>query len=168
MVSVVPVAPADAASLLADDPEWAAPPVLLSELRNVMVGLLRRAEIQPWDALDICEDAEAVLGDRVAAVPPGPVLDAAVEGSMSAYDAEFVVLARRLGVPLVSADQYATACPDTGTDAWNWTIFQPPFLFSRTPLNHAVTSTRSCPEVTSKSIIWENQATSPDSWTFTT
>lgn len=98
--------PADrAALLLDDDPEWAAPPVLLSELRNVMVGLLRRAEIQPWDALDICEDAEAVLGDRVAPVPSGPVLEAAMEGSMSAYDAEFVVLARRLGVPLVSADQ---------------------------------------------------------------
>jgi predicted nucleic acid-binding protein len=98
--------PADrAALLLDDDPEWAAPPVLLSELRNVMVGLLRRAEIQPWDALDICEDAEAVLGDRVAPVPSAPVLEAAMEGPMSAYDAEFVVLARRLGVPLVSADQ---------------------------------------------------------------
>jgi predicted nucleic acid-binding protein len=98
--------PADrAALLLDDDPEWAAPPVLLSELRNVMVGLLRRAEIQPWDALDICEDAEAILGDRVAAVPSAPVLETAIEGPMSPYDAEFVVLARRLGVPLVSADQ---------------------------------------------------------------
>jgi predicted nucleic acid-binding protein len=97
--------PADrAASLLAKDPEWAAPPVVLSELRNVMVGLLRRGEIQPWDALAICEDAQAVLGDRVAAVPSEPVLGTAVEGPMSAYDAEFVVLARYLGVPLVSAD----------------------------------------------------------------
>ncbi|MGD2121762.1 MAG: type II toxin-antitoxin system VapC family toxin [Gemmatimonadota bacterium] len=98
--------PADrAASLFEKDPEWAAPPVLLSELRNVMVGLLRRAEIEPWDALDICEDAEAVLGDRVAAVPAAPLLEAAIEGPLSAYDAEFVVLARRLRVPLVSADQ---------------------------------------------------------------
>lgn len=98
--------PADrAALLLADEPEWAAPPVLLSELRNVMVGLLRRDQIQPRDALDICEDAEAVLGDRIAPVPSGPVLEAAFEGAMSAYDAEFVVLARRLGVPLVSADR---------------------------------------------------------------
>jgi len=98
--------PADrAANLLNDDSEWAAPPLLLSELRNVMVGLLRRAEIQPRDALDICEDAEAVLGDRIAPVPSEAVLEAAIEGSMSAYDAEFVVLARRLGVPLISADQ---------------------------------------------------------------
>lgn len=95
----------DAARLLAGDPEWAAPPILLSELRNVMVGLLRRGQIRDQDAIDICEDAEAVLGDRVASVPASPVLDAAIQGKMSPYDAEFVVLARRLRVPLVTADQ---------------------------------------------------------------
>ena len=70
-----------------------------------MVGLLRRGQIQDVDALDICEDAEAVLGDRVASVPASPVLDTAVRGNLSAYDAEFVVLARQLGIPLVTADQ---------------------------------------------------------------
>jgi len=95
----------DAARLLADDPEWAAPPILLSELRNVMVGLLRRGQIRDQDAVDICEEAQAVLGDRVASVPAPPVLDTAIQGKMSAHDAEFVVLARRLRVPLVTADQ---------------------------------------------------------------
>jgi predicted nucleic acid-binding protein len=95
----------DAARLLALDPEWAAPPILLSELRNVMVGLLGRGQIRDQDAVDICEDAQAVLGDRVASVPAPPVLDTAIQGKMSAYDAEFVVLARHLGVPLVTADQ---------------------------------------------------------------
>ena len=95
----------EAARLLADDPEWAAPPILLGELRNVIVGLLRRGQLRDQDALDICEDAEAVLGDRVASVPAPPVLDTAIRGKMSAYDAEFVVLARRLRVPLVTADQ---------------------------------------------------------------
>ena len=95
----------DAALLLAKDPEWAAPPILLSELRNVMVGLLRRGQIQDQDAVDICEDAQEVLGDRVASVPAPPVLDTAIQSKMSAYDAEFVVLARRLRVPLVTADQ---------------------------------------------------------------
>jgi predicted nucleic acid-binding protein len=95
----------DAARLLAKDPEWAAPPILLSELRNVMVGLLRRGQIRDQDAVDICEDAQEVLGDRVASVPAPPVLDIAMRGRMSADDAEFVVLARRLRVPLVTADQ---------------------------------------------------------------
>ena len=95
----------EAARLLAKDPEWAAPPILLSEIRNVMVGLLRRGQIGYQDAIDICEDAELVLSDRVASVPASTVLESAIQGDMSAYDAEFVVLARRLGVPLVTADQ---------------------------------------------------------------
>ena len=94
-----------AARLLAADPEWAAPPILLSELRNVVVGFLRRGQIQERDALAICEEAESVLGSRVASVPSSPVLETAIQGKMSAYDAEFVVLARRLGVPLITADQ---------------------------------------------------------------
>jgi predicted nucleic acid-binding protein len=94
-----------AARLLAKDPEWAAPPILMSELRNVMVGLIRRGRIRAQDAVDICEDAQAVLGDRVASVPSAPVLSTAARGRMSAYDAEFVVLAQSLGVSLVTADQ---------------------------------------------------------------
>ncbi len=94
-----------AASLLAADPEWAAPPILLSELRNVVVGFFRRGQLQEEDALAICEEAESVLGNRVASVPASPVLEAAIQGKMSAYDAEFVVLARQLGVPLITADQ---------------------------------------------------------------
>ena len=95
----------EAARLLANDPEWAAPPILLSELQNVMVGLMRRRQIGLRDAEDICRDARAVLGDRTPSVPTPPVLETAIEGRMSAYDAEFVVLARQLGIPLVTADR---------------------------------------------------------------
>ena len=95
----------EAAQLLAKDPEWAAPSVLLSELRNVMVGLLRQGRIQASDALDICEDAQAVLGDRVVSLPSQPVLETAIRGNMSADDAEFIALARSLAVPLVTADR---------------------------------------------------------------
>jgi len=95
----------DAARLLEHDPQWAAPPILLSELRNVTVGLLRGGHLQEADALGICEDAEEILHQRVASVPALPVLETAMAGNLSAYDAEFVVLARQLGVPLVTADQ---------------------------------------------------------------
>jgi predicted nucleic acid-binding protein len=109
----------EAARLLARDPEWAAPPILLSEIQNVMVGLMRRGKLQAGDAHDICEDARAVLGDRVASVPFRPVLERAMAGDLSAYDAEFVVLARRLGVPLVSADRaILEGAPDVAVPLW--------------------------------------------------
>lgn len=103
----------EAARLLARDSEWAAPPILLSEIRNVMVGFVRRGAIQVGDAQEICEDARAVLGERITSVPSQPVLEAAIAGNLSAYDSEFVVLARLLGVPLVSADRsILNAAPD--------------------------------------------------------
>jgi predicted nucleic acid-binding protein len=105
----------EAARLLAGDPEWAAPPILLSELRNVMVGLVRRGRIEVIDAAAICNDAETILGERIASVPSEPVLETARSAGLSAYDAEFVVLARSLGVPLVTADgAILTGAPDVG------------------------------------------------------
>lgn len=91
--------------LLRDDPEWAAPSILPSELANVLVGMVRRRWITEGDARGMLADAGEVLADRVARVPGREVVAAALECDLSAYDAEFVVLARRLGVPLVSADR---------------------------------------------------------------
>jgi predicted nucleic acid-binding protein len=102
-----------AARLLGEDPEWTAPPILLSELRNVMVGLLRQEQLQPQDAAEICQDAGAILGDRVVSVSSAPVLNAAIAGGLSAHDAEFVALARVLGLSLVTADKaILQAAPD--------------------------------------------------------
>ena len=96
---------AEAARLLRRDPAWASPPLLQSELRDVMAGLIRQGRVEESDAVAICDDAKAILGDRVATVPTAPVLRTARESGLSAYDAEFVVLARTLGVPLMTADQ---------------------------------------------------------------
>jgi len=97
----------------ANDPEWAAPVLLVSELRNVLVGLVRSGRITIADASQIGRDAEEILGDRLAAVPSGPVLEVALETGLSGYDAEFVVLARRLNVPLLTADRAIRgAAPD--------------------------------------------------------
>ena len=90
---------------LLEDPEWAAPTVLLSELRNVVVGMVRSGRMDAADAGAICRDAEEILGDRITSVPSDQVLNEALRGNLSAYDAEFVVLARRLNVPLLTADR---------------------------------------------------------------
>ena len=104
---------AAAARLLKEDPLWVAPTILLSELRNVLVGLVRRHGLSQEDALGMHADAAALLGDRVVNVDGSQVLRTALECDLSAYDAEFVVAARSLGLKLVSADQAILAgAPD--------------------------------------------------------
>ena len=96
---------ADAALLLERDPEWAAPTIVVSELRNVLLGFVRRGDMDPDQARARCDSADLVLGDRVASVPHDRVIDTALECGLTAYDAEFVVLARTLGVPLATSDR---------------------------------------------------------------
>ena len=94
----------EAARLFERDPEWAAPVILTSELRNVLLGYVRRGVLTADEARGMSEDAAAVLGGRTATVSDGETLDTALECDLSAYDAEFVVLARTLGVRLVTLD----------------------------------------------------------------
>ncbi len=102
-----------AAQAFRRDPEWAAPVILLSEVRNVLAGLVRRRGLPPDDALAMLADAEAILGGRVVTVDGARVLAAALDTGLSAIDAEFVVAARALGVPLLSADRaICAAAPD--------------------------------------------------------
>ena len=94
----------DAARLFRHEPEWAAPVILMSELRNVLLGLVRRGALLPDQAKAMTDDAAAVLGDRVARVASGQVFDVALECGLTAYDAEFVALARTIGVSLATSD----------------------------------------------------------------
>jgi len=107
-----PHAPA-ASALLLRDPDWAAPLILLSELRNVLVGSVRRGLVGATDALAMYEDGRHLLADRIPAVDGAATMDVALDSGLSAYDAEFVVSARALGLPLVTADRrIIEAAPD--------------------------------------------------------
>ena len=94
-----------AAALLRTDSDWAAPSILLSELRNVLTGFVRREWMALSDAKAMPDDALAILADRIGTVDGSEVLAVAASAGLSAYDAEFVVLARELGCELVSADE---------------------------------------------------------------
>ena len=96
---------AGAGWLFLRDPEWAAPPLLVSELGNVLLGFVRRGWVTPGQAMAMCDDAAAVLGPRVVAVPSARVVEAALECGLAAHDAEFVVAARELGVGLATLDR---------------------------------------------------------------
>ena len=94
----------DAEQLFKQDPEWAAPVILMSELRNVLLGFVRQGGMGPDQAKSISDDAAAILADRVTAVSSIQVIDVALECGLTAYDAEFVALARTLGVRLITLD----------------------------------------------------------------
>ena len=94
----------DAEQLFKQDPEWAAPVILMSELRNVLLGFVRQGGMGPDQAKAMSDDVGAILGDRTATVAGDQVFDVALECGLTAYDAEFVALARTLGVRLITLD----------------------------------------------------------------
>ena len=89
----------EAALLFEQDPEWTAPVILMSELRNVLLGFVRHGALVSDQAKAMSDDAGAILGDRIATVCRATqVFDVALECGLTAYDSEFVALARTLGV----------------------------------------------------------------------
>jgi predicted nucleic acid-binding protein len=71
----------------------------------VLAGFIRRGVIAVESARRTAGDAEAQMREHEYAVPTDLVLDATTESTCSAYDCEFVVLARQLSVSLVTADR---------------------------------------------------------------
>jgi len=96
---------ADAEALCRSDPEWVAPLLWRSELRNVLATQVRARRLELDAAQAIQAEAEELLHGREFAVDSAEVLRLAAESECSAYDCEFVVLAEYLDVPLVSADR---------------------------------------------------------------
>jgi predicted nucleic acid-binding protein len=95
------------------DPQWVLPPLWRSEFLNVLATSCRAAVIDLEQALSAWHLA-LELFTLYEPEPQGvAVLETAVRDGLSAYDAQFVVVARQLGVPLVTSDRkILSACPD--------------------------------------------------------
>lgn len=93
-----------AEGLLERTPDWAAPLLWRSELRNILTGYLRRATLTFEQAHAIQSEAEGLLGGAEYEVNSRSVLELARDSECSAYDCEFVALARQLGTQLVTMD----------------------------------------------------------------
>ena len=96
---------AQAEAIMGIDSEWIAPGLIHSELRNVFLGAVRRKDIALEDAqFLLCRAIEMVtVPDKI--VDGSTVFALAMQSGCSAYDCEFVWLARDLGLPLVTADK---------------------------------------------------------------
>ncbi|MBI4545252.1 MAG: type II toxin-antitoxin system VapC family toxin [Gemmatimonadetes bacterium] len=95
---------ADARRVFRRDPDWRAPLLWRSEFRNVLRFLIRRGLFSLADALEIMDRAESLMEGADYTVLSAPVLELAASSGISAYDCEFVSLARQIGVPLVTSD----------------------------------------------------------------
>jgi predicted nucleic acid-binding protein len=96
---------AQAEQLLAKEPLWAAPTLWRSELRNVLALYIRKELLSFEQAYAIQTEAETLLADSEYEVPSLDVLRLVESSDCSAYDCEFVALAKRMNAKLVTADK---------------------------------------------------------------
>jgi len=95
-------------------PDWVVPSLLKAELANALLKDVKAGFL----TIDRAVQATGTVADliaeaRVVDPPLTDVLVTAHRSSLTAYDATYVVLARSLGVPLVTEDkQILRACPD--------------------------------------------------------
>jgi predicted nucleic acid-binding protein len=96
---------ASAERALERDQDWAAPLLWRTELRSVFSLYVRKAWHELGQAMQSMESAASLMRGGEYDVPSGEVLRLAAESGCTAYDCEFVALARDLRVPLVTADR---------------------------------------------------------------
>jgi len=105
---------AQAEQALEQDPQWAAPLLWRSELRNVLALYLRKRLMSLEAAREIMDEALSLMTSQEYEVVSAHVLNLAARSSCTAYDCEFVALAQDLGVSLVTVDkQVLEQFPDT-------------------------------------------------------
>lgn len=110
-----------AEKLLLQEPDWAVPALWRSELRNVLALYLRKSLINFDVALTIQTEMEAMFHDREYNVSSLDVLLLITQSSCSAYDCEFVALAKSFGCKLVTMDKkLAQAFPDMTILLTDW------------------------------------------------
>ena len=90
---------------LLKDSEWIAPILWKSELQNVLAQYIRKGLLTFEDAVRVMDEATKLMEGMEYEVGYMGVLQLVKESTCSAYDCEFVSLARDLDVPLVTVDK---------------------------------------------------------------
>jgi len=102
-----------ARAVLAADADWIVPSLWQSEVLNALLNEVKAGNVTLEGALEAADTAAQVLHDRVRECRASAILTTAHTSRLTAYDATYVVLARSLGLLLVTEDkQILRACPD--------------------------------------------------------
>ena len=98
-------------------PFWVAPPLWESEFRNVMAVYIRRNVLKLKDAKLIMKSALKTMEGREILPPSDLVLDLVAASDCSAYDCEYVALAKHLDIKLVTSDhKILQSFPETAVE----------------------------------------------------
>ena len=96
---------ARAEALLELEPDWAAPVLWRSEFRNILAGYVRRKTLTFEQACGLQQEAEDLMAGSEFEVDSQTVLELVLDSDCSAYDCEFVALAKKLNTRLVTEDK---------------------------------------------------------------
>lgn len=91
--------------LFKHDSVWAAPTFWRSEFFSVLALYLRKKILTPAKALALLEKAEALLQHHEYTPIASDIIHLISTSDCSAYDCEFVALAKRLNIPLITHDK---------------------------------------------------------------
>ena len=94
-----------ATATLERDREWAAPLLWRSEFCNMLATGVRSGWLSAEQATEALRSAEDLMEGGEFAVPTAEVLRTAMASGCTAYDCEFVVLAKDLDVKLITLDR---------------------------------------------------------------
>ncbi|MBW4535054.1 MAG: type II toxin-antitoxin system VapC family toxin [Pleurocapsa minor HA4230-MV1] len=94
-----------AESIYQFDPDWVAPYLWRSEFRNILTLYLRKKILSLAESRAIADLAEDLLLNNEFELNSDAILDLAFFSSLSAYDCEYVVLAQKLGIKLITNDK---------------------------------------------------------------
>ncbi|MBR9910422.1 MAG: type II toxin-antitoxin system VapC family toxin [Gammaproteobacteria bacterium] len=108
----------DVEKLLLNEPGWAAPVLWRSEFRNVLALYVRKEIIDFETACAIQSQAEQLLASNEYDIDSVSVLALANDSGCSAYDCEFISLAKSLNCKLITSDKKLKATfPEIAMDA---------------------------------------------------
>ncbi len=90
---------------LLKDSQWSAPLLWRSEFRSVLAQYIRKNILTLDQAIEIMESAVSLMETNEYDMDSKQVLHLVNNSNLSAYDCEFIALAKDLGVKMVAADK---------------------------------------------------------------
>jgi predicted nucleic acid-binding protein len=87
------------------DPDWVAPDIWRHEFANVLVTFVRTGALDLHRAIRLMEEAEEAMDRHTFSMDLRESMALANRLGLSAYDAQYVLLAQNLGVLCVTEDQ---------------------------------------------------------------